>query len=153
MQIPDAELGTVDVDWQEHSAASAQVLDVAVTAVFGSPGNGSRAFFPYLHLDLIRRTASMDVLWFRGRCDETIQGAGTDQFTFSAIPFSEDFCRRRTPQDARVNQAWESYMRNMARRAEYAFKVPDRFGAIINTVSVVNGPHCHHNTVDTCALG
>lgn len=55
---------------------------------------------------------------------------GGNQFAFTAIPVRQNLRRRRTSQDTGMDQPGKSDMGDMTRRAEDAFKIPDRFGTM-----------------------
>ena len=91
MQIADAELGSLDMDWQIRLAPPAQVFDIAVPAMLGPARDGPSAFFPDLRLDIVRSASGMDVLRFRRLGDDKARvGIGTDELAFTAVPFGED---------------------------------------------------------------
>ena len=73
----------------------------------------------------------MDVLWLRRLCNEAIELVGTDQFAFPSVPLGENLGRRRTSKDTGVDQAWEADPGDVARGAEDAFEIPNRFCATL----------------------
>lgn len=71
----------------------------------------------------------MDILGLRWLRDDAFEFSGADEVGFTAVPLGEDFCRGGTAEDARVDEAGKSKVRNMAGGAEDAFKVPYCFSA------------------------
>ena len=71
----------------------------------------------------------MNVLWLRGLCNDAIELVGTDQFAFPSVPLGEDLGRRRTSEDTGMDQAGETDAGDVARGAEDAFEIPNRFRA------------------------
>ena len=65
VEVADAELGPGDVDGEEDLAASAQVFDVAITAMLRPARYGPRALLAYLLLQLAGCGAGVDVLGLR----------------------------------------------------------------------------------------
>lgn len=96
VQIADAEFRAGDMDGQVDFASPAQVLDVAVTAMLGSPGNRPRTLLADLRLDVSTRGASMDVLRLRGLRHDTFEVGGADQFGFAAVPLGQNLGAWRT---------------------------------------------------------
>lgn len=87
MEVADAELGAGDVDGQEDFAAAAQVLDVAVAAVLGAAGDGSRAFLADFFFERAGCGAGVDVLGLGGLGDDAFEVGGADEVGFAAVPF------------------------------------------------------------------
>jgi hypothetical protein len=56
----------------------------------------------------------MYVLRLRWLCNDALETSGFDKVGFSAIPFSKDFVRRGTAENARVNEAGEADTRNVS---------------------------------------
>jgi hypothetical protein len=97
MQVPYAELGTGDVDREEDFGTAREVLDVAVSAVFGAAGDCSRAFFANLGFQVAGSGASVDILWLRWLGDGAVEmGVRGDEFAFALVPCVEDFLRGGT---------------------------------------------------------
>lgn len=92
MQVADRELGALDVDREVDFAASAQVLDVAVAAVFGSARYSTCAFLAHLLLDIVACGACVDVLgeWWVRDCLVEVGVLG-DEGAFAVVPGLEDF--------------------------------------------------------------
>lgn len=98
MQISNAEFCSLDVYWQIHLAAAAQILNVAVSTVFGAPGNRSCAFLANSLFDVISAVAGMYALRIRWKGnDATRMLIGADEFSLSRIPDFEDLGRGCTP--------------------------------------------------------
>ena len=114
MKVSNAELCTLDVDREVNLTPSAQVLDIAISAMFWSSRYRSGSLFAYLGLYVIRSATSMDVLWLGGLCDDTIEGIGTDQLAFTLVPQGENVCGRSTPEDTWVNEAGKTDMGDVA---------------------------------------
>ncbi len=129
MEVADAEFRPRDVDWEEDLAAAAQVLDVAVAAVFGAAGDGAGPLLADFFLQVARRGAGVDVLGLRGLGDDALEFGGADEVGFAAVPFGEDLGRGSAAEDAWVDETGESQMGDVAGGAEDAFEVPDCFGA------------------------
>ena len=129
MEIANAELRSGDMDREEDLAATAQVLDVAVAAVFRAAGYSARTFFTYFFFELAGRGAGVDVLGLGRLRDDAFEFGGADEVGFAAVPLGEDLGGGGTAEDAWVDEAGESEVRDVPRGAEDAFEVPDRFGA------------------------
>lgn len=139
VQVADAEFRAFDVDGQEHLTTPRQVLDIAVTTVFRSPRHGPCALPPYLLFDLIGGTTSVHIFRLRRQRHFTVHvGACGDEFTFSPVPFLEDFLRGGAPEDARVDEASETDAGDVAGRAKDAFEIPDGLCSIRIRVSRAN---------------
>lgn len=150
MQVPDAELGALDVDGEVHLAAAREVLDVAVAAVFRAAGHRACAFSADLVLDLFGRAAGVDVLglWGEGDLAAGVLAEGGDKLGFAAVPFCEDGGGGGAAEDAWMNVAWEADMRYVTGGAEDAFEVPDGFCAMgqgwgVNLSGQEGGRHYH----------
>ena len=72
----------------------------------------------------------MDILRLRGLRDDALQLGGRDELGLAAVPLREDLGAGGATQDARVDEAGEADMREVARGAEDAFEVPDGFRAV-----------------------
>lgn len=72
----------------------------------------------------------MNVLRLRRLRNDAIKLVGTDQFAFPSVPLGENLGRRRTTEDTRMDQAWETDPRDVTRGTEDAFEIPNRFRAI-----------------------
>jgi hypothetical protein len=89
--------------------ATGEVLDVAVSSVLGTAlvkplrlcpwgfggkvythGDRPCAFFGDLGFEVFVRTASMDILRFRGLCDIAAPGVRSDKFAFTTIPLGKN---------------------------------------------------------------
>ena len=91
MQIADAELSPLDMDWQIRLAPPAQVFDIAVPAMLGPARDGPGTLFPDLGLDIVRSASGVDVLRFRRLGDDKARvGIGTDELAFTAVPLGKD---------------------------------------------------------------
>ena len=62
MQIADAELGPLDMDWQIRLASPAQVFDIAVPAMLGPAWDGPSALLADLRLDIVRSASGVDCM-------------------------------------------------------------------------------------------
>lgn len=125
------------MDLQERFGTAREVLDIAVTAVFRSAGDGARAFLADFLFHRARRGAGMYVLWLGGLSDDAVEGGGADEFGFAAVPFGEDFGAGCAAEDAGVDEAGEADAGDVPAGAEDAFKIPDGFGAVGLTVGLV----------------
>ena len=98
MQISNAEFCSLDVYWQIHLAAAAQILNVAVSTMFGAPGNRSCTFLANFLFDVISAVADMYALRIRWKGNDATQMLiGADEFSLSLIPDFEDLGRGCTP--------------------------------------------------------
>ena len=129
MEVADAELGPRHVDGQEDLAPAAQVLDIAVAAVLGAAGDRARALGANFVLERARRGACVHVLGLRRLGDDALEVGRADEVGLAAVPLGEDLRRGRAAEDARVDEAGEAQVGDVAGGAEDAFKVPDCFGA------------------------
>ena len=86
MEVADAELGPGDVDRKEDFAAAAQVFDVAVAAVLGAAGYGSRSFFAYFLFELAGGGARVDVLGLGRLGDDALEFGRADEMRFATVP-------------------------------------------------------------------
>lgn len=130
MQVSHGELRPLDVHRQIHFAAARQVLDVAVPAVLRTAGDRSSAFLADAGLHLIVGRAGVHALRLRRLRHDTRERRGRDQLSFALVPFRQDLRGWSAPQDARVDETREADTRNVSRRAEDAFEVPDGFGTV-----------------------
>ena len=132
VQVANAEFGAFDVHGEVDFAATAEVFNVAVSAVLGAAGDGSRAFFAHLGFDVPRSAARVHVLRLRGLGNdffEFLRRVGVDELSFAAVPLGENFGRWGTAQNTRVDETRESDMGNVAGGRKDTLKVPDGFGA------------------------
>jgi hypothetical protein len=84
------------MDGQEDFGATGEVLDIAVSAVFGAAGDCACAFFADFFLQISRRGTSVYVLRLRGFGDGAVEmGVCSDEFAFALVPKFEDFLRWR----------------------------------------------------------
>jgi hypothetical protein len=89
----------------------------------------------------------MHILWLRRLGHNAIEmRVCRDELSFAFIPDVKDFGGWRTAKDTRVDEAGEAYAGDMARRAEYAFKVPDRFRAIHPLTQQPTAAYHHHTS-------
>ena len=133
VQVADAELGSLDMNGKVDLAAAAEVLDIAVSAMLGAAGDGSRAFLADFVFYVAGAAASVHVLRLGGLGDdfmEILRGVGADELAFAAVPFGEDFSRWGAAQDAGMDEAGEADVGNVAGGGEDAFEVPYGFGAV-----------------------
>ena len=103
MQIANTELRTLYMDREIDLASSAEVLDVAVSAVFRSSWDGPSSFSADFGFDLVICTACVDVLWLRGFGNIAVEFVGGNQLTLALVPCCKDFRRGSTPEDARMD--------------------------------------------------
>lgn len=128
MQVSDTEFGARNVNGEVDFAAAGQVLDIAVSAVLGTAGNGACAFLAYFLLDAVVGAAGMHVDGLWGFGDIAVHVcAGCYQLTLSAVPFCQDFGAGCAAEDSGMDQAGKSDVRDVAGGAEDAFKIPDGF--------------------------
>jgi hypothetical protein len=96
MQVSDTEFSAGDVNGQENLGATREVLDVAVSAVFGAAGDSPRAFFADLLFQVTCSGTGMHILWLRGLGNGTVEmGVCGDEFAFTLVPGIQDFLRGR----------------------------------------------------------
>lgn len=149
MQVADAELGAGHVDGEIDLAPTAQVLDavasvsnragkkkglkhaLAVPTVLRPPRNRPGTLPADPLTDLGARSPGVHVDGLRGLGHVPIQPVGRDQLGLAPVPRRQHLGRRGAAQDARVDQAGELDVRDVARGAEDAFKVPDGFCAVL----------------------
>ena len=115
MQVPNAELGALYVDGEVHFAAARKVFNVTVATVFGAPRHGAGAFAADFFAQVSRGAAGVDVLRLGWEGDfPTRVGEGGDELGFAAVPFGEDGGGGGAAEDAGVNEARKSDMRDVA---------------------------------------
>lgn len=153
VEVADAELGAGDVDGEEDSAATAQVLDVAVAAVLRAAGDGPRALFADLLLQLAGGGAGMDVLRLRRLGDDALELGRADELGFATVPLGQDFGGGRTAEDAWMDETGKSQVREVAGGAEDAFEVPDRFRTELSRWSESMGATVQVMGCETYAFG
>lgn len=130
MKVSDAELCAGNVHGQKDFRAARQVLDIAVPAVFRTPRYRSRALFPNFLFQVSCRGARVHVLWLRGLCDRAVEVRVCGyELCFARVPGREDGGGGRAAEDARMDEAGEADTWDVAGGTEYAFEVPDGFGA------------------------
>lgn len=133
VQVANAEFGAFDVHGEVDFAATAQILDVAVSTVLGAAGDGSCTFLAHLVFNVPCATARVHVLRLRGLGDdffEFLRRIGVDELSFTAVPFGEDFGGWGATQDTGVDETRKPDVGNVAGRRKDTFKVPDGFGAV-----------------------
>ena len=86
VEVADAEFGAGNVDREEDFAAAAQVLDVAIAAVLGAAGYGSRSFFADFLFELAGCGARVDVLGLGWLGDDALEFGGADEMGFATVP-------------------------------------------------------------------
>ena len=115
MQVADTEFRAFDVDREEDFAASRQVLDVAVPAVFGAPGHGAGSFFPNFLFYVLGGAAGMHIHGLRRESNlSTGIGERGYELRFAAVPFRKNLGGGRAAEDAGVNVAREADVRDVA---------------------------------------
>lgn len=152
VQITNTELGTIDVHRQVYFATSAKVLDamgelailflgkscarysgensLAIPAMLWSSRDGSRALFSDFGLQFLIGASGMhaDRLWWQGHI--SLQLVCGYELGLSLVPGGQDFWRRRTSQNSRMDQAGKLNVGNMSGRTKDSLKIPDRFGTV-----------------------
>lgn len=120
------------MDGEVDLGAARQVLDIAVSTMFRTAGNGSCAFLANFLLQSFVSSAGVDVLGVR-RLSYIAAHVRTfrDELILATVPFCKDFSGRSATEDSWVNEAWEADVGDMARGAEDAFKVPDGFCSVV----------------------
>ena len=108
MEIADGKFGAFDVYREEDFATAGEVLDVAISTMFGaawvllvvraeggegegfSAWDGSGAFFADLSFDVFGCTTSVHVLgvWWLGY--DSVQFVGCDELSFTLVPCCQD---------------------------------------------------------------
>ena len=92
MQVPNRELGPLDMHRQVNLAAARQVLDIAVAAVFRATGDSSSTLFADFVLNVVARGSGVHVLGLGRVRDVAVHvRAGFDQAAFALVPGCEDF--------------------------------------------------------------
>lgn len=77
---------------EEDFGAAREVLDIAVSAVFGPAGNSSCALFSNLCLEFACGRTCVRVLGLWGFGDGAVEvRVGGDEFRFALVPGVEDF--------------------------------------------------------------
>lgn len=116
------------------------------------PWNRSCSLLAHLLFDLITRATGMNVLWLRRLCNDAIDLVGTDQFAFPSVPLGENLGRRRASENTGMDQAWEADAGDVARGAEYAFEIPNRFRAVVE-ITLSAKPRFKHKVPSTVMQG
>jgi hypothetical protein len=113
MQVSDAELAALDMHRQIDLAASAQILDIAVTAMLWPARNGSSSFLADLLFDIVASRADMHAsrLW-RVRNDAIHVGAGGNELALALVPRGKNFGRGCAAEDSWVDEAGKPYARD-----------------------------------------
>jgi hypothetical protein len=126
-----------------------RVLDILLTSMLRSTRNRTRALFPNLGFQNACRRTGMHILlvWRLRDCAAEVGVCG-DEFAFAFVPCEvlarhvkiswkrccipglQNLSRRRTAQDARMNQPGKAHAGNVSRATENAFKVPNRLGPV-----------------------
>lgn len=87
VQVTNGEFGARNVHREEDLAATGEVLDIAVSSVFGATRNGSCALLSDLFLDRRIACTSVDVArlwWF---CNDAVYVAASgDEISFTFVP-------------------------------------------------------------------
>ena len=133
VQVANAEFSALDVHGEVDLAATAKVLDVAVSAMLRAAGYGARAFLADLVFYAAGAAAGVHVLGLGRLGDdfmEILRGVGADELAFTTVPLGEDFSGGSAAEDAGVDEAGEADMGDMAGGGKNAFEVPDGFGAV-----------------------
>jgi hypothetical protein len=133
VQITNGELGSLNVHWEVHLTPARQILDIAVSSMFGATRHGTRSLLPNLLFDVCRSATSMYVLRLRRERDVAVEVlVRRDELCLARIPRLEDFGRGRTAEDTGMDQAGEADAGNVAGGAEDTFEVPDGFCAVFS---------------------
>ena len=128
MQIPNRELGPLDMHRKVNLAAARQVFDVAVAAVLRATGDRAGALVADFLFDVVARGSGVHILGLRRLCDVAVHvRARFDQAAFALVPSCEDFGGGRAAEDAWVDEAGEFDAWDVAGGAVDSFEVPDCF--------------------------
>lgn len=110
VQIANTKLCAGHVYREIYFGTPGEVLDVTVTAMLWSAGNGPGSFLANLLLQFGFRTTRVDVDRLRRLSNDAIHMcAFGDELALSAIPLGQDLRRGSTSKNARMDQAGESY--------------------------------------------
>jgi len=97
VQIANAELCSLDMDWQIYLTATTQILNVTVSAVLRAAGNCSRTLLANFLFDVVSSMADMYALRIRWKSNDTTHVlTSADEFGFPLIPDLENLVRRCT---------------------------------------------------------
>ena len=96
MEITNAEFCAGNVHGKEDLAAAGEILDVAVSAVFGAAGDRARAFLADFFFQIAGCGAGVDVLGLRWLGDDALEFCGGDELGFALVPVGEDVSARST---------------------------------------------------------
>lgn len=108
VQVANAEFCAGNVDGEVDFGAAREVLDVAVSAVFGTAGHGARAFTADFLFEFVRGAASVDVFGLGWESDVPAGVVkGGDELGFPSVPFGENLGRRSAAEDTGVDEAGE----------------------------------------------
>jgi hypothetical protein len=113
MQVADAKLGARDMHRQVNLASSAQVLDIAISAMLRASWDGSGTLLADLGLDRFICRASMDIRGQRWERNFTVKLVRLDELTLTLVPSCEDFWGRSATEDTWVNEAGEFDVRDV----------------------------------------
>lgn len=128
MQIPNRELGPLDMHRKVNLAAARQVFDVAVAAVLRATRDRAGALVADFLFDVVARGSGVHILGLRRLCDVAVHvRARFDQAAFALVPSCEDFGGGRAAEDAWVDEAGEFDAWDVAGGAVDSFEVPDCF--------------------------
>jgi hypothetical protein len=102
-----------------------------ISAMFWTSGDSPGAFLAYLLLQGSSCGSGVHISWLWRLCNGAVEmGVRGDKLALTSVPQVENFRRRRTPENTRVNEPCETDAGNVARTAEDAFEVPDRFRTV-----------------------
>lgn len=126
VQVPDGELGTSNMDRQVHFAATREVLDITIAAVFWSAGDGASSLTADLLFDAVVSSSHVYVRGIGWLSDVTAHvRALADECGFTVIPCLQHFMGGCTTQDTGMDETCETHAGDVARGAIDALEVPD----------------------------
>lgn len=143
VQVSNRETSSVDVNRQEGLGSTGQVLDVTVSSVLGTSGNGTGTLLS----DLLEKTGGLGgntgVNGARlGKESNIAVGgvfAGVDELGLTAGPLGEELSGGSTSHDTGVDQTGELDTRDVTGRGEDSGEVPDSWiGSLLITYSFSN---------------
>jgi hypothetical protein len=90
VKVPNAELRAGDMNGEVNLAATGEILDIAITAVFGAAGDGAGALAADLVLEGPIRAAGVHVEGLgRLRHHAVPLAVGRDELAFAPVPFRQ----------------------------------------------------------------
>ena len=137
MQVADAKLGARDMYRQVNLASSAQVLDIAISAMLRASWDGSGTLLANLGLDRFICRTGVDICGQRWERHFTVKLVRLDKLTLTLVPGCKDFWGRSAAEDTWVNEASEFDVRDVTRGAVDAFEIPDCLGSELQLVHIL----------------